>query len=292
MAAPLGYVAGRPVVRRERIGGGDTAAAARVELDDGTALFVKDAPAGAPPSFLSCEADGLRWLGAASAGGGVPVPRVVDDAGGSLVLEWIEPAGPTAAAAERFGRELAATHRAGAPRFGAAVDGWIGPLALPNGGPAPPTDWPSFYATDRIEPYLRAAADRGGISGVDAEAVRRLMARIGEVAGAAGGEPPARIHGDLWSGNLVWAAGGRVYLVDPAAHGGHRETDLAMLALFGAPHLDIIRAAYDEAWPLADGWRRRVALHQLHPLLVHAVLFGGSYGARAGDAARVALSSA
>ena len=113
------------------------------------------------------------------------------------------------------------------------------------------------------------------------------MRRIHEVAGDP--EPPARLHGDLWSGNLVWGTDGQVWVIDPAAHGGHRETDLAMLALFGAPHLQRIVDAYDEAAPLADGWRERVALHQLHPLLVHAVLFGGSYGARAAAAARTAL---
>ena len=91
------------------------------------------------------------------------------------------------------------------------------------------------------------------------------------------GEPPARLHGDLWSGNVLWTADEAV-LIDPAAHGGHREADLAMLALFGAPHLERVLAAYDEAAPLADGWRERVPLHQVHPLLLHAVLFGGSYG--------------
>jgi fructosamine-3-kinase len=98
-------------------------------------------------------------------------------------------------------------------------------------------------------------------------------------------EPPARLHGDLWSGNVLWAADGRAWIIDPAAHGGHRETDLAMLALFGLPHLDRVLAAYDASWPLAAGWEERVPLHQLHPLLVHAVLFGGGYGAQAVAAA-------
>ena len=115
-----------------------------------------------------------------------------------------------------------------------------------------------------------------------------MVRRIVDLAGP--DEPPARLHGDLWSGNLVWTSSA-VWLVDPAAHGGHRETDLAMLALFGCPQLPRVLDAYQEATPLADGWEDRVALHQLFPLLVHACLFGrgsggSGYGARAGEAAR------
>jgi fructosamine-3-kinase len=139
-----------------------------------------------------------------------------------------------------------------------------------------------------VLPYLKLARDRGGISPADANAVDRVVRRIVDLAGP--DEPPARLHGDLWSGNLVWTSGA-VWLVDPAAHGGHRETDLAMLALFGCPQLPRVLDAYQEATPLADGWEERVALHQLFPLLVHACLFGrgsggSGYGARAGEAAR------
>ena len=110
--------------------------------------------------------------------------------------------------------------------------------------------------------------------------------RIVELAGPA--EPPSRIHGDLWSGNVLWSAGGG-WLIDPAAHGGHRETDLAMLDLFGLTHLNRVLAAYQEIAPLADGWRARVPLHQLHPLLVHVCLFGSGYVGATVTAARAAL---
>jgi fructosamine-3-kinase len=92
-------------------------------------------------------------------------------------------------------------------------------------------------------------------------------------------EPPARVHGDLWSGNVLWTADGAV-LIDPAAHGGHRESDLAMLALFGLPHLDDVLAGYQEVHPLRRGRRHRVALHQVYPVGMHAVLFGGGYVAQ------------
>src|SRR5690606_4496338 len=124
--------------------------------------------------------------------------------------------------------------------------------------------WPEFYATRRVLPYLKAARDRGALSAEEATPIENVVRRIDELAGPP--EPPARIHGDLWSGNLVWGSDGAVHLIDPAAHGGHRETDLAMLALFGAPHLQRVLEGYEEVAPLAHGWRDRVALHQLHPL--------------------------
>jgi fructosamine-3-kinase len=214
----------------------------------------------------------------------VPVPTVLAADDDCLVVAWVETSRPTAEAAEGFGRSLAATHAAGAPHFGAEADGFIGTAPLPNS----PTDtWAEFYATRRIEPYLRAARDRGTIGTTDAESVSTAMARLDRLAGPE--EPPARLHGDLWSGNLLWGADSRVHLVDPAAHGGHRETDLAMLALFGSPHLSRVIEAYDEAAPLADGWQDRVPLHQLHPLLVRTATVGGSYGARVGAAARAAV---
>ena len=285
-------------VSSEPLGGGDTCTASRLTLADGTVLFAKERRR-APTDrslrtgwdvVLTSETRGLQWLHEAEATGGAPVPEVVAATEERLALTWIEPGRPTPGAAEQFGRELARTHRHGAPRFGAPWPGAIGPLPLDNR----PVDseaghpWCSFYVGRRIEPFLRLAVDTGSIAGGDRRAVEQVIDRIAELSGPP--EEPSRIHGDLWSGNLVWGADGRVWLVDPAAHGGHRETDLAMLALFETPHLDRIVDAYDEEWALAPGHQDRVAVHQLHPLLVHAALFGPSYGARAGSAARRALA--
>jgi fructosamine-3-kinase len=256
-------------IRTTPVPGGDICTAERLTLDDGTDVFAKSL-AGAPHGFFAAEAAGLRWLAAA---GAVPVPGVVAVTDELLLLEWVSPATPSPAAAEEFGRGLAALHRAGADGFGAPGPGFIGSLPLDN---TPADSWDEFYAERRVRPYLRAARDRGWVSEPDAVAIEHALDHLDVPV-----EPPARLHGDLWSGNVHWAADGRVWLVDPAAHGGHRETDLAMLALFDAPHLDRIVAAYDEEYPLAGGWRDRVGVHQLHPLLVHAVLFGGGYGARA-----------
>lgn len=281
IAARAEQLLGRPVAATTAVPGGAICTATRVRMTDGGSALMKTRPH-PPPGFFAAEAHGLAWLAEA---GGAPVPEVLAVDDDCLLVAWIETAPATAETAEGFGRSLAITHRAGASGFGAARDGYIGAIPLPNRSAA---TWPEFYATRRVEPYLRAAKDRGAIVPVDAGAVAEVLTKLDQLAGTE--EPPARLHGDLWSGNLLWGADGHVHVIDPAAHGGHRETDLAMLALFGTPHLGRILAAYDEAAPLSEGWRQRVALHQLHPLLVHAATFGGSYGSRAGAAARAALN--
>ena len=151
----------------------------------------------------------------------------------------------------------------------------LGPLEVPN---EPTATWPEFYAERRLRRWPRQAATKG--------ALPNGLATIDRVASAcptwrAREEPPARLHGDLWSGNVLAASDGRPYLIDPAAYGGHREVDLAMLRLFGGPSRRCF-AAYEEVNPLADGHEERVELWQLFPLLVHAVLFGGGYGSLGG----------
>jgi fructosamine-3-kinase len=258
---------------------------------------------------FAAEANGLRWLAEAAA---VPVPAVLAVGPSALVISMITPQRATPEAAFGFGSDLARLHAAGADAFGAPWPGFIASLPLDNAAlargdnpPGPPAglareddlpgpaagtpgqDWPEWYADRRLLPYLRRAVDAGALRAEDGRLVEAVIDRIGSLVGPA--EPPSRIHGDCWAGNVLWS-GGRGWLIDPAAHGGHRETDLAMLALFGAPSLDRILAGYNDTVPLAAGWRSRIPLHQLHPLLVHACLFGASYREEVRSAARAALA--
>jgi fructosamine-3-kinase len=286
-----------------RVGGGDINEAWRVTLADGCEAFVKTRPDARPGEYAT-EARGLEWL---AEPGAVRTPRVLEVADDHLVLEWVPPGSLSTAGAEELGRGLALTHAAGAAAFGAPAFGassnpargdpgsgaatsgdadlgaaGFGSLRLPND---PTPDWPSFYAERRLLPLARIARERGALSERGAAAVESVCERLPELAGPP--EPPARLHGDLWSGNAMADADGRPWLIDPSAYGGHREVDLAMLRLFGGragPQRRIF-AAYTEAAPLAEGCEERVDLWQLLPLLVHAVLFGGGY---VGAAERVA----
>ncbi|WP_308124175.1 fructosamine kinase family protein [Mycolicibacterium xanthum] len=243
----------------------------------------------APAGFFACEAAGLQWLSTAT--GGVACARVIAVDEHSLTLQRLTTTAPTHSAAREFGRRLAITHDAGADGFGAAPPGWRGPgffgpldQPLPMAFGTEPS-WGRFYAAHRLAPMAeRAAARLGAATRGAVEAVIECCA-AGDFDDA---DAPSRLHGDLWSGNVMWTPDG-VVLIDPAAHGGHRETDLAMLALFGCPHLDAVLDGYQSRRALRPGWRDRIGLHQLFPLLAHVVLFGSGYAAQTHVVAVAAL---
>jgi fructosamine-3-kinase len=242
--------------------------------------FVKERT-DAPPGFFEVEAAGLRWL---ATSGGAPVVPPLDVSPGRLATPRLTPVPPTGAAADEFGRRLAVTHDAGARWYGVPPDGWnadgyIGRITLPH-ALEPLSSWGEFYANLRLQPYLRMAYDRGTIDTFQLSVFERVCRRLCDGVYDDPAERPSRLHGDLWSGNVVWCANGAT-LVDPSAHGGHRETDLAMLGLFGMPQLERILHGYNEAHPLSAGWESRVGLHQLHPLLTHVVMFGSPFVPRA-----------
>ncbi len=268
----LGAALESPVVQARSLAGGDINQAYEVSLGDGRRLFAK-ANARSPRGMFAAEARGLAWLAEA---GALRVPRVVavsgpDAAAQFLVLELVEPGRPARDFDERLGQGLAALHRFGAPGFGLDHDNFIG--RLPQSNAAAPT-WPAFYRERRLEAQLRRAVAGGLTSDRMRRGFQRLFAELDDLVGPA--EPPARLHGDLWGGNLLCDGAGAPCLIDPAVYGGHREMDLAMMRLFGGFGARVF-AAYEEAWPLADGAGERVDLYQLYPLMVHVNLFGGGY---------------
>lgn len=268
--------------------GGDINDSWRLTFEDGTEAFLKSRPA-APVEEFELEAAGLNWLSSADA---LPVPEVIGVVGGEqsgLLLEWVEPGGRLDATGEAaFGAGLARIHRLEADAFGRLPDGApdtnlrVGPVSL--GNDLDPDTGQGFARTygRRLEGLAAQALERRTIEPDQVEKIETLCSRIEEVAGPP--EPASRTHGDLWSGNVLVASDGSPWLIDPAAHGAHRELDLAMLSLFGAPS-DRFFGAYREEFPLAPGYQERTELWQIQPLLIHAILFGGSYGAEAARAA-------
>ena len=268
LVADLGVTGVRP------LSGGDTAAAYRLASPAGP-LFAKtmlDAPAG----VLELEAAGLEVLRAA-APAEVSVPRVIRVSDQGLVLEWIDEshgAGGSRTEVE-CGTGLARIHRADAPHFGALdpeLPQCIGSFPVDL---SPTDNWADFLLHRRIEPLLRTAIDTGKLDPAASDLLAELAPRAAELAGPV--EPPSLLHGDLWAGNRVIDASGHNWLIDPSSFYGHREYDVAMMLLFGGFGEDCFNA-YNDVYPLADGWRERVPWYQVPPLLVHAIRFGGGYG--------------
>ena len=266
---------------------------------------------------IAYEVAGLAWLAEASDPGAAVVPVLDHGATWLEEPRLVSVSPTPRAAEEfgraLAHTHGAGANHLGAPPPGFAGDGWMGeaPLSLPErprprgiaevgpGGPRPdrarPSEhatassplesWGAFYARERIAPYLDdrtfTAAERALIeklcerleSGTLDHSQPRL---VEEAKSRQSNIGAARTHGDLWSCNVMWTPGGAV-LIDPAAQGGHAEEDLAALAVFGCPHYERILASYNEASPLGDGWRERIALHQMHIIMIHCAVFGRSY---------------
>lgn len=249
------------------------------------------------PGILG-EAASLRWLTEAESSGGLRVVRVLEADETRLTLERVPRGTPTMTGARRIGAALARTHAAGAPGWGAPPPDWnetafqIGESFTPvvTAGQPQPASWGEFFAEYRVRSYLKVIRDRQVLDAGGAGLLERVARRIeaGEFTSAQpqlvaeNGFAAARLHGDLWAGNILWDANPEAptggVLIDPVAHGGHAETDLAMLQLFGFPYLREVLAGYENVSPLAEGWRERVEIHQLAPLLLHCVLFRDGYG--------------
>lgn len=242
------------------------------------------------PQAIAAEAAGLRWLAEAAGAAVAELVRVEERWLETALLDHARPSAEDAAA---FGRALARTHAAGATHWGCPPPGSsvgrLAELAAPMAQTERWTSFGTFFAEARLEPYLYQA------SALEPAQRKKISAAIDRVAEGrfdsaqpglcqASGAAVARIHGDLWGGNVVWARRAEHIvgtLIDPAAHGGHAETDLAELGVFHTPQLAALLSGYQEVSPLADGWQDRIPMHQLHMLLVHVTLFGASYAAQA-----------
>jgi protein-ribulosamine 3-kinase len=282
------------------VGGGCINNGARIDTSVGRPFFLKWNPS-APDGMFEAEMDGLRALRQAASAGGEPgsegvadgdllrIPEPYEAGGGPgtphwLLMEWIEVGATTPDADERLGRGLALLHERGEPpRFGWHADNWIGSLPQSN---TEHDSWPEFWRTERIEPQLRAARERGRFTD---PLMDELLDRI--PAALDGVDAPALLHGDLWSGNAYVAKDGAPVLVDPAVYRGDGEVDLAMSELFGgfgARFYD----AYRETGGMTDEYgSHRRDLYQLYYLLVHVNLFGGGYVAGSRRAAERVLAA-
>lgn len=242
----------------------------------------------APERFFECEGKGLKWLSEAHKYGGPRVAEVFDWGNSYLNIERIDTHSATPMAAFEFGASLAHMHDYGAKYFGeppADYDGtcYFGPLSDPV--EMPTGTWSNvidYLADGRLRPMVELGIARGELTKSDLDLTNEVIDALPDLLGKAAEDKPARVHGDLWSGNVLWTKSSdgehtEAVLIDPAAHGGHREEDLAMLHLFGISYFKQILDGYQSVHPLKAGFEQRMIIWQLYPIAGHCVFFGGGY---------------
>jgi fructosamine-3-kinase len=263
-----------------RVAGGCVSPSYGVELMDGRQLFVKTAGEQWQPDAFAEEARSLERLRAANA---VVVPRVFGVCETWLALEWLEPIAATEHHWRALGQGLAKLHRTADTMYGWDTSNYIGPLPQSN---ARTNNWSEFWREQRLRPQLERALPR--LDRTTVHAFEQLFDALDERLGPAAADGASLLHGDLWSGNVHTSVAG-AGVIDPASYYGHREVDLAMAALFGGfprPFYD----AYAAEWPLLPGAAARRPIYQLYYLLVHVVLFGGSYAVSTAAAVQEAVA--
>jgi fructosamine-3-kinase len=247
--------------------GGDAASAFTCTLQNGQSYFVKTVPSGSP---FHMEALGLTLLHTSE---GIRVPKVIAVGDSFLVLELLTfgPEGP--GFQEELGRRLAITHHScRSEAYGFQKDHWIGATPQKNTPRVPytPESWSEFWWTHRMEPMVQRLQHPEIL-----RRVSRLQSRLPDLLGPCS-ETPCLIHGDLWSGNRAADQRGTPVMFDPAPSYSHREAELGMCRMFGG-FTETFYRAYDETFPLEEGWRDRQEIYMLYHVLNHAVLFGSGY---------------
>lgn len=245
---------GQPVTALRPLHGGDLSEVTQATFADGLRIVVKRGP------LVDREARMLQAIRAT----GAEAPDVLWQADNLLALEWLEETAPTEAGWLALGTTLRRLHAAPVPQTRWSEDYAFGPVRLDN---KPRDDWASFWAETRLAPFL---------PGLPAPLARRLSQLLPRLPDHLGDAPLALLHGDLWTGNALFMAGGAA-LIDPACYHGDPEVDLAMLQLFGRPP-DAFWQGYGAPRPgPGPEHAGRRAIYQLHPALVHHALFGAAY---------------
>jgi fructosamine-3-kinase len=255
------------------VGGGCIANACRVETD-GAPFFLKYGNEEVARTFPG-EAAGLEALDAADSP--LTVPSVIETGAptdarpGFLVMGWINSGREGRRFWERFGEGLAELHRHAAEEYGFVQDNYIGQSPQPNEWM---DEWPAFFRSQRLEPQVHMARERGRWQTDWNRPLEALYRRLPDILPAT--PDPSVLHGDLWKGNFMVTAVGEPAIIDPATYYGHREADLAMTELFGG-FQDRFYDAYRSAWPLEPGYDTRRDIYNLYHLINHLNLFGAGY---------------
>lgn len=285
IAATISAASGQPfkLQRTDSIGGGCINSAYRL-VGERQSYFVKLNRADRLEMF-EAEAEGLSALAQAQAiKVPLPVCSGIQDQQAYLVMEYFEGGGGNSGATERFGQQLADLHRHTSDQYGWYRDNTIGSTPQPN---TPVNDWLTFWREQRLG-FQLALAGQQGASGSLLRKGEALLERMDELFRSY--QPkPSLLHGDLWSGNYAVTRQGEPIIFDPAVYYGDREADLAMTELFGG-FSQRFYAAYNEAWPLDNGYSVRKTFYNLYHILNHFNMFGGGYGGQAERMARQLLS--
>jgi fructosamine-3-kinase len=262
--------AGLNYLQHNPVHGGDISKAFKLETTEGS-FFLKINDVVTFPGMFQKEADGLDVI---SKTGAILTPAVKGtgefEGAQWLLLEWLNKETPSPVSWKELGHNLAALHKHSTAQFGWPYHNYIGSLQQQNTWC---DSWEECYRNNRVMPLIKKLFDASFFSITEVKAAENLFKRISDIYPV---EPSSLLHGDLWSGNFMIAKKGRPVVFDPAIYYGHREMDIAMTKLFGGFDSSFYHS-YNDVFPLQNGWEKRIILSQLYPLLVHAVLFGGSY---------------